>query len=61
MSVIARVYENADRRGGVHSFYFSAVAKECSLCLENGAVGADASWHDSPVAKTVATTTAAHH
>lgn len=49
MSVIARVYENADRRGGVHSFYFSALAKERSLCLENGAVGADASWHVIPL------------
>lgn len=49
MSVIARLHENADRRGGVHSFYFSAVAKERSLCLENGAVGADASWHVIPL------------
>ncbi|XP_053280133.1 LOW QUALITY PROTEIN: copine-8 [Pleuronectes platessa] len=42
--------ENADRRGGVPSSYFSSapLAEELSLCLGNSGVGADASWHVIP-------------
>lgn len=47
VSVAAQHVGYADRRGGVHSFYFSnaALAEELILCLVNSGVGADASWH----------------
>lgn len=46
-----RMWENADRRGGVHSFYFSnaALVEELILCQGNSGVGADASWRVIPL------------